>query len=237
METQKFEIYNQKNSVVEEAFSFLKTNFNFSNVDNKYKSLAILSSNPREGKTTIAINLAINYARGGVKTLVVDADFRKPVKAKRLSAGAKKGLSNYLTESLNLKDVIMTSNIENLDFMPCGTKVMNPAVLFDSKSFEEFLKEIDLKYEIVIFDTSAISSVSDGYIIASKTDATLLTVKAGEVKLDMLKRIKGQLEKAKANVIGVVLNEVETSEYKKSFEAYDYFNNDLKFTKKINKNK
>jgi len=237
MGTQKFEIYNQNNSVVEEAFSFLKANFNFSNVDKEYKSLALLSSNPKEGKTTIAINLSINFANGGVKTLLVDTDLRKPVGVKRLSGDVKKGLSNYLTENIKFEDVRMTSNIDNLDYMPCGSKVMNPSALLSSKAFEEFLKEVASKYELIIFDTPAITSVTDGYIVASKTDATILTVKAGEVKLPKLKRVKEQLEKANANVIGVILNRVEQSEYRKSFEAYDYFSDDSKFTKEIKKGK
>jgi len=233
METRKFDIYNQNNAVVEEAFSFLKTNFNFSNVDKQYKSLALLSSNPKEGKTTIAINLSINFAKGGVKTLLVDTDLRKPVGVKRLSGDLKKGLSNYLTGSLKLDDIIMASNIDNLYYMPCGSKVMNPSALLSSKAFEEFLKEIALEYELIIFDTPAIASVIDGYIVASKADATMLTIKAGEVKLPKLKWVKEQLEKAKANVIGVVLNSVEQSEYRKNFEAYNYFSNDSKFKKDL----
>lgn len=233
MEKQKFEIYNQNNSVVEEAFSFLKTNFNFSNGDKQYKSLAILSSNPKEGKTTIAINLSINFANSGIKTLLVDADLRKPVGFKRLSREFKKGLSNYLTENIKLEDVIRASNIDNLYYMPCGSKVMNQAELLSSKAFEVFLREIAVEYELIIFDTPAIGSVTDGYIIASKADATILTIKAGEVKLPKLKWIKEQLEKAKANVIGVVLNNVEQSEYRKNFESYNYFSDDSKFGKDL----
>ena len=233
MQTQKFEIYNQNNSVVEEAFSFLKANFNFANVDKKYKSLALLSSNPREGKTTIAINLAINFAKGGVKTLLVDTDLRKPANGKRLSEGVKKGLSNYITEELKFEDIIMKSNIDSLDYLSCGSKVVNPSALLSSNVFEEFIDEVASKYDLVIFDTPAITSVPDGYIVASKADATLLTIKAGEVKLPKLKRVKEQLEKANANVVGVVLNKVVQSEYRKSFEAYDYFTDDSKFTKGI----
>jgi len=233
METQKFEIYNQENIVVEEAFSFLKANFNFSNVDKNYKSLTLLSNNPKEGKTTIAINLSINFAKSGVKTLLVDTDFRKPVGVKRLSGDFKKGLSNYLTGSHKLEEVVRPSNIDNLYYMPCGSKVSNPPALLSSRAFEKFLKEIALEYELIILDTPAIASVSDGYIVASKTDATILIVKAGEVRIPKLKRVKEQLEKAKANVIGVVLNRVERSEYRKSFEAYDYFCDDFKFTKRL----
>ena len=235
MKTQKFEIYNQNNTVVEEAFSFLKANFSFANVDKQYKSLALLSSNPKEGKTTIAINLSINFARSGVRTLLVDADLRKPVGVKRLSGATNKGLSNYLTENSKLEDIVMTSNIDNLDYMPCGSKVMNPSALLSSMAFEEFLKEVASKYDLIIFDTPALTSVTDGYIVASKTDTTLLTVKAREVKLPKLKRVKEQLEKANANVIGVILNRVEQSEYMKGFEAYDYFSDELKFTKAIKK--
>lgn len=238
METKKFEIYKQSNLIVEEAYSFLIANFNFCNYDNKLKSIALLSCTPSEGKTTIAINLSINFAKNGFKTLLVDADLRKPVVAKRLSEEIEKGLSNYLTQGLNINDVIKKSNIENLDYLPCGSKVMNPSAMLSSISFIQFIKEVSLKYDLVIFDTPALSSVIDGYCVASKVDATLLAVKTGEVRLPKLKRIKKQLEKAHANVIGVVLNRVSQEEYKKSFEAYDYFTDDLKFTNtKNNKRK
>lgn len=231
METQKFQIYDQKNTVVEEAFSFVKANFDFSNAEKQYRSLSVISSSPKEGKTTIAINISISFAKGGVKTLLVDADLRKSFKVKRLSAEFKKGLSDYLTGNAKLEEVIRTSNIDNLDYISCGSKANNSSSLLSLKTFNEFLKEISLEYELVIFDTPAVFSVSDGYIIASKTDATILTVKAGEVKLPKLKMVKEELKKAKANVVGVVLNRVDSSEYRRSFGAYDYFSDDTKFTR------
>ena len=237
MENKDFQIYNQNNAVVEEAYSFLRANFNFSNIDNKYKTLALISSNPKEGKTSIAINLAINFANGGTKTLLVDTDFRKPVSVKRLSGDKNKGLSNYLTDELLLNDIIMVSNIDNLDYIPCGSKIMNPSALLSSNVFEEFLNDIKDEYELIILDTPAVTSVSDGYIVASKADATLLAIKAGEVTIPNLKRVKEQLEKAKANVIGVVLNRVTQSEYRKSYEAYDYFNDENKFKKGVRRNR
>ena len=237
MRTDKFEIYDQHNSIVGEAFSFLRVNFNFSNVDKKYKSLALLSFNPSEGKTLISINLAISFAKSGVKTLLVDTDFRKPVGVKHLSGKAKKGMSNYLTENIPLNDVIMCSNIENLNYLPCGSKVMNPSALLSSEAFEQFIKKVSNEYDLVIFDTPALSSVIDGYIVASKADSSLLIVKDGEVRMPKLKRAKEQLKKAKANVLGVILNNVPTSEYRKSYEAYDYFIDNLKFSKATEKNK
>lgn len=235
MQAEKFEIYDQNNPIVEEAFSFLRVNYNFCNVDKKYKSLALLSFNPSEGKTLISINIAISFAKSGVRTLFVDTDFRKPVVVKHLSGKIKNGLSDYLTGSVNLNDVIMASNIEDLYYLPCGSKVMNASALLSSEAFEQFIKDASNEYNLIIFDTPALSSVIDGYIVASKADSALLIVKEGEVRLPKLKRAKEQLEKAKANVLGVILNDVPTSEYRKSYEAYDYFTDDLKFKKAIKK--
>lgn len=235
MVTQEFQINKQSNKIIEEAFSFLKVNFNFCNFHKQYKSLTVLSSNPKEGKTTIAINLSMNFANAGVKTLLVDTDFRKHIRGKNLSLDVKDGLANYLTEDIKLEDVIVSSNIDNLHYLPCGTSENIPSTLLSSKGFEEFLKEIRFKYEIIIFDTPSISSAVDGYIMASKSDATLLVIKAGEVGLPTLKRIKEQLEKAKINVIGVVMNRVEQSEYRKIFGAYDYYIKKIKFTRNVRK--
>lgn len=235
MQAEKFEIYDQNNPIVEEAFSFLRVNFNFCNVDKKYKSLALLSFNPSEGKTFISINLAISFAKCGVKTLFVDTDFRKPIGVKHLSTKVKKGLSDYLTKTVNLNEVITISNIEDLHYLPCGSKVMNPSALFSSEAFEQFIKTVSDEYDLIIFDTPAMSSVIDGYIIASKVHSALLIVKDGEVRMPKLRRAKEQLEKAKINVLGVILNHVSTSEYRKNYEAYDYFTDDLKFKKAVKK--
>lgn len=231
MEANGFEIYDQSNLIVEEAYSFLIANLNFCNFENKLKSIAILSCNPTEGKTDIAINLSINFAKNGFKTLLVDTDLRKPVEVKRLSRKIENGLSNYITQGLILSDVIQQSSIENLYYLPCGSKVTNPSAMLSSNAFIQFIKEVSLNYDLIIFDTPPMSSVIDGYIVASKVDGALLTIKAGEVRLPKLKRVKEQLKKAHANVIGVVINRVSHEEYKKSFEAYNYFTDDLKFTK------
>ncbi|WP_035795830.1 CpsD/CapB family tyrosine-protein kinase [Clostridium akagii] len=224
MKTKNFQLYNPKNKVVEEAYSFLKANFTFSNVDKKYKNIAVLSVNPKEGKTTVAINFAINVARSGMKVLLVDTDLRKPVRGKRLGEDSEKGLSDYLIEGLYLKDVIVDTNIENLNYLPSGVKVVKPVELLSSNEFKQFISEANEKYDLLIFDTPALSSVTDGYIIASNANASFLVVRSGSSDLVNLKKTKEYLNKANANVLGVVFNRVTKAEYRKNFGGYDYFN-------------
>ena len=195
MQAKNFELYNPKNKVVEEAYAFLKANFTFSNVEKKYKNIAVLSVNPKEGKTTVAINFAINVARSGIKVLLVDTDLRKPVRGKRLGEDSEKGLADYLIEGLCLKDVIVDTNIENLNYLPSGVKVVKPVELLSSNEFKQFISEANEKYDLLIFDTPALSSVTDGYIIASNANASFLVVRSGSSDLVNLKKTKEYLNK------------------------------------------
>jgi len=233
MPTKRFdeEIYNQDNVIVEEAYSFLKANISFHNSGKTIRSLSILSCNPAEGKTTTAINLAISFVRSGVKVLFVDTDLRKPIAAKRLGGDNYEGLSDVLTKNKSLDDVIMSTNIQNLYYLPSGLKVSYPAELLSSDAFNRFLKDTAERFELTILDTPALSSVIDATVVASKSDASILVIKSGKVKLSKLQRVKESLQKANVNVLGAVLNVVDKSEYRKHLEAYDYFKDESRFLK------
>ncbi|MDR3541179.1 MAG: CpsD/CapB family tyrosine-protein kinase [Desulfosporosinus sp.] len=229
MQMKTFDVYDNANQAVQEAYAMLTTNILINDSPEMYKTFALTSCNPEEGKTSLAISLAIMLAQSGGKVLLVDADMRKPTAAKRLNKGSVFGLSDYLAEKVDLNDVLSETNITNFTYCACGNDHRNPIGLLYSSRFEELVNKVENEYDIVLFDTPALSSVADGAIVASKVDATLLVVKMGLTTLTSLKRIKEQLEKLNVNILGVVLNKVKKHDYTRYFGSYNYFFNSKRF--------
>ena len=225
-----FEVYNNSNRAVRDAYSMLITNIRVSsNLEKGLKTFLITSCNPREGKTSISISLATAAADLGLKILIIDSDMRKPGIAKRLNKDIEYGLSEYLIGNLKVNDIICETNIKNINYISCGSDCKNPIAVLSSQKFEDLLSSLRANYDMIFLDSPALSSVVDGFLISSKVDATLLVVKSGKVSLINLKRTKEQLEKFNANILGVILNEVKKRDYKRYYGAYKYFFDPNKF--------
>lgn len=232
MQMKTFNVYDNDNQAVQDAYAMLTANIHISNDQNMLRTFSLTSCNPEEGKTSIAINLAITMAQSGWKVLLVDADMRKPTAAKRLNKKSQLGLSDYLAEDVELNDTLSETNITNFIYCSCGNDHRNPIGLLCSVRFEELLDKVKNDYDIVLFDTPALTTVVDGAIVSSKVDATLLVVKMGVTTLTSLKRVKEQLEKLNANILGVILNKVKKRDYKIYFGSYNYFFDSQRFLKK-----
>lgn len=206
----------------EEAYNVLRSNIQFCGFNKKIKSLVITSCVQGEGKTTTSFNLALSMTRIGLKVLLVDTDLRKPSITKLLGNNDSPGLSNLILEQINFEDGIYSTDVEGLSFIPAGDKPPNPVELLNSVNFDEFLLKAEDQFDMVIFDTPPLSSVIDSAIIASKTDGILLVTKPGSVGYRMGVRVKEQLEKANARILGVVLNKVKKRDYR-GYCNYNYY--------------
>ncbi|EHQ89380.1 CpsD/CapB family tyrosine-protein kinase [Desulfosporosinus youngiae] len=222
MQMKLFNLYDHENQVVQEAYAMLTANIYVGNNKNMFKTFALTSCNPNEGKTSLAISLSITMAHLGWQVLLIDADMRKTA-AKRLNEGSQLGLADYLEGKIELDQALSETNIPRFTYCACGNDHHNPVGLLCSVRFEELVSKVRNDYDIVLFDTPALASVGDGGIVASKVDATLLTVKMGLTTLTSLKRVKEQLEGLNANILGVVLNKVKKRDYKRYFGSYNYF--------------
>lgn len=227
MEAKKYNVYEKVNLPIEEAIKTLRANIQFCSNEKRIKTLAVVSYNPKEGKTSVAINLSISMAKTGIKTLFVDADMRKPMVAKRLGSKEMIGLSSYLRGSVALDEIICETSVENLYYVSCGPKAINPAELINSFMFTNFLRTIENVYDIVIIDTSALGSVIDGAIIASQTDGTLMVISSRKLQAKKAERLKEQLDNANARIIGVVLNKVS----KRDYNLYNSLDNSFYYQK------
>lgn len=232
MATSSYNLKDISSTPAEEAYRVLRTNIQFCGFDNRIKTLTITSCNPGDGKTTTCINLGISMAKSGMKVLVVDADLRKPMLLKHLGANSHIGLSNIISGTASIDDAIITTNMENFYYLPCGPKPPNPTELIGSSRFKQFLQSAEGMFDMVIVDTPPLGSVIDCAIVAAQTDASIIVIAENSVEYGSALRVKEQLEKANAKVLGVVLNKVGKSSYKK---YYNYYNYHTDTTKKISK--
>lgn len=171
-------------------------------------------------------------AKSGMKVLYVDADIRKPMPFKYFMSTNLKGLTNYILGQAKLEEVINKTDIEGFDFISCGVKTNNPVELISSNKFSSFVSEVRETYDMVIIDTPPLGSVIDAALIASHVDGTIIVIEANVVKCQNALRMKEQLVRANANILGVVLNKISKSEYKNYYGSYDYYNSKKKYIKK-----
>ena len=195
------------NSPVSEQFRTLRTNIQFSMVDKKLKSLAILSATPSAGKSTVAANLAVTFALQGNRVLIVDCDLRRPTVHRNFQLTNGRGLTTLLTDqSGSIEDYLHDVGVEGLSVLTGGPVPPNPAELLASNRMQELEKEIAEIFDLVIYDTPPLLGFADAQILASREDGTIFVVRQGvDTKEDVLKASES-LKMVNANVLGVVYN-------------------------------
>lgn len=207
-------------SVVAEQFRTIRTNIHFSMVDSDLKSLAITSAGPGAGKSTISANLAVSFANEGRKVLLVDTDMRKPTVHKTFRLPNHDGLTTLLTDkSVVLSDILHRLETENLFVLTSGAIPPNPAELLGSNRMMQLKNELEDLFDLVVFDLPPVIAVTDAQIMASKTDGTIFVINKDGADKEMVLKSKELLDKVQANVIGAVLNRVET----KNDHYYAYY--------------
>ncbi len=197
-----------------EAFKVLRTKIQFSGVDDNMKKIAITSSGPFEGKTTVSINLALTMAETGKRVLLIDADLRKPKVHKTLKMPSEPGISNVLTQQEDLTNVIKkVPNFDSLDVVTCGVIPPNPTELLGSHQMEAFIASIEDDYDYIIFDTPPIGLVADTAVLSKMLDGVIWVVSYGVTVKETAHFAKDTLDSVSANVIGCVFNRVKADSY------------------------
>jgi len=219
--------HNMPQSQMSEAFRALRTSLLLSQADHPPQVILMTSSLPREGKTTAAVNLAVTLAQLGDKTLLVDADLRKPGINRALSLvdGKHAGLSSYLAGVSSL-DLITVPHpaITNLDAIPTGPIPPNPADLLSSRRLTELIAELRNRYKFVVIDSPPIMAATDAVILSVLVDGVLMVVRSGETPKEAFTRTRDLLIGVKCHMLGVVLNAVDSSspDYYYSYRYYPY---------------
>ena len=214
-------------SQMSEAFRALRTALLLSQPDHPPQVILVTSALPREGKTTAAANLAVTLAQLGDKTVLVDADLRKPGVGRLLNLGSGKyaGLSSYLAGASRLDQVTVPHPaIPNLTAIPTGPLPPNPADLLSSHRLAEAIAELRTEFKFIVIDSPPIMAATDAVILSVQADGVLLVVRSGETPKEAFTRSRDLLVSVKSNLLGVVLNAVDAGapDYYYSYRYYPY---------------
>ena len=192
-----------------EAYRILRTNIEFNRKSADANTISMVSGGPGEGKSTTLCNLAYTCAQGGYSVLIVDADLRRPTQHKLLEISNAVGLTNYLTTNMGLDDVIMPTGIENLSIIPSGILPADAVGILNSQRMSDMIAELKSRYDIIFFDSPPILGVSDGSVLSSEVDQSIIIVQHRRFPKAMLKRVKQSVTNVGGTVLGVVLNNVD----------------------------
>jgi succinoglycan biosynthesis transport protein ExoP len=210
-----------------EAYRVLRTNILFSRKDTNWRTMTVVSGGAGEGKSTTIFNLATVFAQNGNRVLIVDSDLRRPSLHKILNVANNLGLTNYLLKQNRLEEVIQTTPVPSLDFLPSGRLPSSSIGILNSAAMKEFIAEAKSRYDFVFFDSPPIMGVSDASILASEVDMAVLVVQYRKYPQQMTLRAKQMVEKVGGHLLGVVLNNINISQdsyyYYYSGYYYDYY--------------
>ena len=209
-----------------EGFRTLRAAIALAPKSDKYRVLAVTSTIPAEGKSLVASNLAIVTAQTGLKTLLVDADLRRPSVHKVFRLQSPVGLSSYLMEKVSRVDeFIHTTEVPHLDVVCCGAVPSSPSELAGSKRMRQFLEEVRARYDRVILDCPPVSAVSDPLIIASLSDGVTFVTKFNKIRRDHARKTIQRIHDAGIYVLGVVLNDIDFEGKDSYYYSYYYYSN------------
>lgn len=214
-------IVNNLRSDVAECCRVIRTNLLFASTERPSRLILVTSNIPREGKSTTVVNLAVAMAQSGARTLIVDADMRRPRLHRTFGLARDDGLSSLLVGEKSLRTLVQRSpDVPGLDVLACGPIPPNPAELLHTAAFRAVLEEMRESYDRVIFDSPPVAAVADALIIASMVDGVVLVFRAGKSKLPDAWSMKQRLMQVGAPVFGAVLNEADRRDQSGGYYYY-----------------
>jgi len=196
-------------SIASESYRTLRTNLQYSSFDEEYKVIVVTSAEPGEGKSTTAGNLALSIAEGDKKVVLIDCDLRKPSLHKKFEISNTAGLSDVIVGKESISVVGHRHN-NNLTILTSGKIPPNPSEMLGSKSMKALIDALKKVFDYVILDTPPVQAVTDAQILSTRADGTLLVIRAEKTKKDSVVNSINLLKKVNANIIGTILNGVDT---------------------------
>ena len=209
-----------------EAYRILRTNIELKREIARATTIAVVSANAGEGKTTTLSNLAYVFAQAGYSTLMIDADLRRPRLARYAELESDLGLSSYLAQGAELKDVVFQTGHANLYMLPSGPVPVDPSGLIGSNRMQQLLTEVSKRFDVVLVDSPPVLGVSDASLLVSRADATLLVLQPRKMPIKALLRSKSLIQSAGGNIMGLVMNNVDISgdtQYQYYTTYYSYY--------------
>lgn len=238
MAEKSLELYKLKNQLLNDAFDHIVVDIHLKKQNYGFKTFLLCGSEPGVGNTTVAINLAISMSEAGRKTLLIDGDMRKIAKHKRLSKEEmQRGLSDVLKGEVEIDEIIYPTNCKLLSYISCGTQSSSPVRLLCTEKMDNILEQLKEEYEYIFIDMPSLNSAVDAKILAPKADGVVIVAAQELSSKPQLRHTKQDLDSSGACVLGVILNSVDMSEYKKHMKNYDYFKKGKYKKNARNKNK
>src|SRR5215207_6068597 len=195
-----------------EAVRRLRTNLQFIDAANRPKSIVISSSIPGEGKSTMAINLAVSLADTGARVILVDADLRRPSIADYAGIEGGVGLTTVLIGHADVEDVVQPLGTTTLDLLPAGQIPPNPSELLGSPAMTGLLHRLTTSYDMVLLDSPPLLPVTDAAVLSKLAGGALVVVGGDRIHRAQLQETLGSLQTAGAHVLGIVLNKIDRRE-------------------------
>ncbi|MEM7448961.1 MAG: polysaccharide biosynthesis tyrosine autokinase, partial [Myxococcota bacterium] len=222
-------VHKNPKSAAAECARSIRTNISFMSVQQQIKTILVTSPLPQEGKTTVAVTLAITMAQSGKRVLLVDTDLRRPRIHRLFGGRATVGMTSLLLRAAKLEEATKKTDIQNLDVLPCGPIPPNPAELLHTSRFRTLMNEMSVVYDLIVFDSPPLRAVTDAAIMATQVDGTVMVLRSDSTYRDALKFSLRQLDDVSAPILGGVVNDVVVTDrsYKGGgYYRYAYYSSD-----------
>jgi len=206
-----------------EAFRSLRTDLQFYSIDKPLKKLLITSSIPGEGKTLVTSNLALAYAELGHKTVILDADIRKPKQGTVFGVDRRPGFTDYFMDLVPYESIVRALPQRNLFLIPSGTIPPNPTEVLNSQKMADLIARLEQEYEYIIVDAPPLLSISDAKTLSRLVENILLVFRFGQTEKRYVRDAVANLLAIKASLIGLVFNGIDHSQGKGYYKYYYYY--------------
>jgi len=203
-------------SAISESFRNLRSSLFLKCAHVKSKVILISSSQPSDGKSFVSLNLASSIASVGYKTIIIDADLRRPNQHIKMKLENTVGLSDYMTKNAKIEDIIQKTSIENLSFICAGPIIPNPSELMESGVLDELISYLKTIYDYIIIDTTPVGIVADATLVMKYASSILLVIRHNYTSKEILKSVISVLKTNKFNNYEIVYNDlnIQKSSYK-----------------------
>jgi len=209
-----------------EGFRTIRASVSLTNLPEKLRSIVVTSTAPSEGKSLVASNYAIVTAQAGLRTLLVEADLRRPSVHKTFQMHSPVGMAAYLQNRVNSVDeIIHKTEIKDLDVVCCGAIPSNPSELISSARMIEFIREATRRYDRVVLDCPPISAVSDPLIVATKADGLIFVSKFNKIRREYAHKTVRRVQEAGIHVLGAVINNIDFEGRDSYYYSQYYYQN------------
>ena len=213
--------YNDPKSVISEQYRAIRTNIEYSNVDQNTKTILVTSSDKNEGKTTTVSNLAVSFANLNKKVLLIDCDLRNASIHKMFKLNNIYGLTDILAKDRAVDKCIQETELKNLYVLTAGAIPPNPAEILSSEKMKNLIEDLKNIYDYIFIDTPPIGLVTDAGVLSSFIDGVVLVVKSESVEKKYLEETKKKLDAVDARILGAILNSYKSEQ--KDYNYYSYY--------------